>query len=133
MKLRRSSKIAVVITVSFIAIVSAGSVYISQANRQSAINTTILWARLSPFPPQVRNLRVAGKGSMFTREFVISFDAPPKVIQQWIASSPGPSSATLTATGSVTMYAITPGGGASFAEVKVDNSSGHVVIRSYWS
>ncbi len=130
---RRIIKILVVVAVPFIAVVIAGGIYLSHANRQSAIRAATTWARLAPLPPSAQNVQVDVKGSMFTREFVITFDAPSPVIQQWLAASPGPASATQRTVGSITTYAITPGGGAQFAEVKVDSSANRVVIRTYWS
>jgi hypothetical protein len=133
LKHRRLLKFCAAIAVFIIGSAAAGTLYLSHVNRRSAITTTILWARLAPFPQQARHVRVDVKGSMFTREFVISFDSPPVVIQQWIASSPGPASARRVVTGPITTYAITPGGGAAFAELKVDKGMSHVVIRSFWS
>jgi hypothetical protein len=33
----------------------------------------------------------------------------------------------------MTAYMIEPGGGAQFAKVRVDQSTGTVIIRTYWS
>ncbi len=121
------------LAVLLVAIVTAGVLYVSHVTRDSAIAAATTWARLAPLPPTAQNLQVEVKGSMFTREFVITFDASPAVIQQWFAVSPGPASASPTVAGAITTYAITPGGGAGFAEVTVDNNRGRVVIRTYWS
>jgi len=133
MKRHRTLKIAVVVATLLIVLVAAGTIYISHAHRQSAIATAITWARLAPLPPSARNVEVQIKGSMFAREFVITFDAAPAAVQQWLAASPGPSSATPARAGPLTIYAITPGGGAQFAEVKVEASAGKVIIHTYWS
>lgn len=130
---RRLSPILAVPAVASLAVATAAAIYVSHANRQSAINAATTWAKLAPLPPSAQNVQVDVKGSMFTREFVITFDAPSAVIRQWIAASPGPSSGKQSIAGSVTTYAITPAGGAQFAEVKVDSSSNRVVIRTYWS
>jgi hypothetical protein len=130
---RRIFKVLALTCVLFVGLVTAATIYVSRANRQSAIAAATEWARLAPLPPSAQNLQVKVKGSMFTREFEIAFDASPAVLQQWLASSPGPLSATLTVTGPTTTYAITPGGGAAFAQVKVDHAAGRVVIRTYWS
>ena len=126
---RRTIKIFAVVAMAFV----GGAFYLSHANRQSAINAATTWARLAPLPPSAQNVQVGVKGGMFTREFVITFDAPAAIIQQWVAASPGPSSATQSTVGSITTYAIKPGGGAQFAEVKVDSSANRVVIHTYWS
>lgn len=130
---RRIIKIFAVVAVIFIVAVTTGVIYLSRANRQAAINAATEWARLAPLPSSAANVQVDAKGTMFSREFIITFDASPAVIQQWLAASPGPSSATPSTTGAITTYAIRPGGGAQFAEVKVDASANRVVIRTYWS
>lgn len=122
-----------IVAATLVGVAAAGAMYLRYANRLSAINAATKWARLAPLPASAKNVQVETKGTMFTRQFVITFDAPPAVIQQWIAASPGPSSATQSIAGSVTTYAITPGGGAQFAEVKVDLNANRVVIRTYWS
>jgi len=70
---------------------------------------------------------------MFTREFVITFTAAPNDVQQWLKASPGPAMAKQSIVGPITVYAISPGGGAQFAEVRVNESTGEVTIRTYWS
>src|SRR5262245_55285964 len=130
---RRIIKIFAVAAVMFTAAVTAGVIYLSRANRQSAINAVTVWARLAPLPSSATNVQVDAKGSMFSHEFIITFDASPAVIQQWLAASPGPTSATQRTVGAITTYAITPGSGAQFAEVKVDASANRVVIRTYAS
>ena len=130
---RRIIRIFAVAAVTFVAAVAVGAVYLSHANRQSAIDAASTWAKVAPIPASAQNVRVDVKGSMFTREFVITFDAPLAAIRQWVAASPGPSSAAPSTVGSITTYAITPDGGAGFAEVKVDSGANRVVIRAYWS
>lgn len=127
------SKLLFVVAVVLIGLVAVGAAYMACTDPQSAIDTTIEWAQLAPLPHSARNVEVDVKGSMFTREFVITFDAPAADIKRWIAASPGPSSATITVAGAITTYAITPGGGAQFAEVKVDAELNRVVVRTYWS
>lgn len=129
----RIIRITAVVAVALIAIVTVGGIWLSHTNRQSAVSAATTWARLAPLPSTAQNVQVDVKGSSFAREFVITFDAPPADIQQWIAASPGPSSATQSTAGSITSYAIKPGGGAQFAEVKVDSSKHRVVIHTYWS
>lgn len=116
-----------------VAVVAAGAAYVYYAERRSALDTAMTWAGLAPLPDSARNVQVDAKGSMFSREVVIRFDAPAAAIQRWIAESPGPSSAVQSTAGSITTYAIKPRGGAQFAEVTVDGSINRVVIRVYWS
>ena len=129
----RIMKPLAVLTVTLVAVGIGGAICLSHANRRSALAAAAKWARLAPLPTSARDVGVDAKGSAFTREFVVTFDAPAAEIERWIAASPGPASATRTTAGSVTTYAITPGGGAQFAEVKVDRVANRVVIRTYWS
>lgn len=102
-------------------------------DQDSAISATLQWARLAPFPASARDRKIETDGGLFTSEFTISFTAPPGDVSRWIKASPGPASASHTSDGSVTIYSITPGGGASFAEVRVDEKTGRVIIHTYWS
>lgn len=97
------------------------------------LETTLEWARLAPLPSTAQGVRVTTEGSMFTRGFRISFTAPPDVLHQWVAESPGPSSATPEETGTKTKYEIEPGGGAQHAEMTIDFQTGEVHIYVYWS
>jgi len=102
-------------------------------NQAKAISASEDWARLAPFPANAHDRKIETDGGMFTRGFTISFTAPPDDVGRWIKASPGPASATLTSDGPVTIYSIKPGGGASFAEVRVDERTGRVIIHTYWS
>jgi len=113
-----------------VAIVVFSLFHISNADAIAAAST---WARIAPLPSSAHDRHVEVKGSMFTREFVITFTAPPNDVHQWLRASPGTSSAKQSTSGATTIYPITPGGGAQFAEVRVNESSGDVTIRTYWS
>ena len=100
---------------------------------RSDLETARTWARLDPLPATATNLSVNTQGGMFSREFVITFTAPMKDIDKWLASSPGTAGVAPTRTGSERIYKIKAGGGAQFAQVKVDESNGRVEIYTYWS
>ena len=71
---------------------------------------------------------------MFTREFVVTFEAPMMDIEAWLVASPGTTDITPeTNTTGELIYSVTPGGGAGFAEVKVNPQTQTVTIRTYWS
>jgi hypothetical protein len=70
---------------------------------------------------------------MFTREFIIDFDASPADIAAWLAASPGIADATQRVERDERIYAIKPGGGAQFAELAFDTKKNHIRIRTYWS
>jgi len=63
----------------------------------------------------------------------VEFDAPPADVEAWLAASPGIPGAAMTRTGKYRHYQITPGGGAQFAELTFDESTGHVRVHVYWS
>src|SRR4051812_36160977 len=62
--------------------------------KNSAIEAALDWTRMSPIPAAATNTEVVTKGSMFTREFVVTFQLPQKQLQQWLAGSPGTKGAT---------------------------------------
>jgi hypothetical protein len=71
---------------------------------------------------------------MFTRGFTITFVAPMKEIDVWLASSPGTASVTPDeSSAGIRTYEIDPGGGAQHAEVEVDEKAQKVTIDTYWS
>jgi hypothetical protein len=106
----------------------------SSRNQASALDATREWGRLDPLPPSAQQLTIATHGSMFTREFRISFVAPPEDIEAWLKSSPGTREAIVTTPSpGVRLFRITPGGGAEFAEVTVDDALRRVSIHVYWS
>lgn len=138
---RKTCVILLVLALAFcaftiLAIIAAWMVFdpVSPLNQTSAIATTQEWARTADFPPGTRNLRVGTEGSMFTREFIVEFEAPAEEIAQWIRDSPGPSAATPDQQDDGSLrYPIDPGGGAQFAEIFVWPELGRVRIRAYWS
>jgi hypothetical protein len=132
-KRRRLLRAAAILFVVVITLVTAGAIYVTRTNDSDAIATASAWARIAPLPSSAHDRQIEVKGSMFTREFVITFVDSPGAVQHWIADSPGPASARQIVNGSITIYNIAPGGGAEFAEVRVDSNTGKVVIRTYWS
>ena len=71
---------------------------------------------------------------MFTRGFHASFVAPAADIDQWLQQSPGTREASPTTPSlGLRHFEIAPGGGASHAEVTVDDIQHCVSIYVYWS
>lgn len=124
---------ALLLIVFLSTISAAGYFFIQSANYHTAIETTKEWARLNEFPENATNLTVDRDGSLFTVEFVVEFRAPLADIEKWLQESPGTTSVAPTVLDGVRRYPINPGGGAQFAELEVNEKTGHVRIRTYWS
>ncbi len=106
----------------------------SSRNRSSAIDCTLEWGRLASFPSSAHQLTITTHGNMFTREFRTFFVAPPEDIEEWLQNSPGTREAVMTMPSpGFRRFKITPGGGAEFAEVTVDDIQHQVSIKVYWS
>lgn len=115
---------------------AAGWLLISEDSplvRASAIDATCAWARLEPFPKSASEVKIRVTGSMFTREFHISFTAPPEDIQKWLELSAGPREAKKQLADGTITYEIEPGEGAQFAQVTLSRDRRKVFIRTYWS
>lgn len=105
----------------------------SPLNRSSAIQKATSWARLEPLPASAKHIDIDVKGSSFTREFVITFQAPAEDILCWLAASPGTDGFEPTP-GTTSAHRIKPTGeGATFARVVVFEDGETVKIRAYWS
>lgn len=134
MKRRTIFRIAFALLILFIA---GGWMFLSQnspINRRSAIKTTQEWARLAPFPSSATNITIEPKGSVFSREFQVSFTSSEEDVRKWLKESPGTSAAVLKSEpDGTTLFKITPGGGAQFAEVILSKDKKTVRIRTYWS
>lgn len=101
---------------------------------RSAIDCTLKWGRLAPFPASKQNFTLKVTGGMFTRELLVEFEVPASEIAAWLQASPGTREAVVTnPSPKVRHFEIKPGGGAQFAEVTVDDASQRVSIRVYWS
>jgi hypothetical protein len=106
----------------------------SSGNRSSAIDCTLTWGRLAPFPASAQQFTITTEGSAFTRAFRVTFIAPPGDIEQWLQQSPGTrDTVPTTPSPGVRHFKIPPGGGAQWAEVTVDDTNHRVSIYVYWS
>lgn len=104
------------------------------AKQASAIATAREWGRLAEIPATASILKTEATGSAFTRQIAVTFRDTPANVRTWIASSPGPASATRSVDASGwTAYEYKAGGGAQFAEVTVSPTGDEVRIRTFWS
>ena len=114
-------------------LIVSGSVCIRSAVYQEGLDATKEWARLNDFPATATDVSIENTGSLFSREFTVSFVAPLEDITSWLNLSPGTKDITPSVTGAVRTYEIEPGGGAQHADVEVDERTGTVRINAYWS
>lgn len=123
-----------VVVAAFVCVVVIGTLGFLALDQQSAIECTLEWGRLAPFPTSAEQFSITTEGNMFTRGFHASFTARPAEIEQWLQQSPGTRevSPTIPATG-IRHFQIAPGGGAQRAEVTVDGTTNRVSIYVSWS
>jgi len=112
-------------------ITAASFIVVQQSNRSIAIASVVKWCRLEAFPKSATDITIKTEGGMFTRSFRFSFLARPEDIKAWIAKSPGLNDAKIEKDQKVTKYIISPGGGAAYAQVLIEDNK--VSIYSYWS
>jgi hypothetical protein len=106
----------------------------SSRNRAAAMECTLAWGRLAPFPSSARQVQISTEGGMFSRAFRVSFTAPAEDIDRWLQQSAGTQEAQPSAPEPGRRhFEIQPGEGASHAEVTVDDDQHRVSIYVYWS
>lgn len=106
----------------------------SPRNRDAVTDTILTWGRLAPFPSTAQDLTFERTGNMFTRGYRATFTAPAADIEQWLRQSPGIERfRPPTSPSGIRYFEIEPGGGAMWAEVKVDDAQHRVDIYVCWS
>lgn len=127
------SGLVVTLCAVVVGIIVCSWMVLQDARTHGALEATTKWARLNAFPASATHINVEIMGSMFTREFTVTFKAPLADINSWLNECPGTSSVTPTKVGPVRTYEIEPGGGAQSARLEVDEQTGTVKINTYWS
>lgn len=105
----------------------------STDNQTTNLNTARAWARLDPLPASATNLQIETRSGLFTREFIVTFKAPPDDIKRWLQVSPGPREARHETRADAIHYTITPGGGAGFAALDVALDYTFVRVWAKWN
>lgn len=113
-----------------ISLLLIGYFTLQRINHNSAIAATIEWARLAPYPSNCEAFQISETGTMFTREFEVTFTAPRETITNWLRQCPG---LAAQSDFSKTVYEIKPASGANFAQIRIDWSANKVFIKTYWS
>ncbi|MEM6868678.1 MAG: hypothetical protein AAF528_09895 [Cyanobacteria bacterium P01_C01_bin.121] len=114
-------------------LLSGGVLWIRQINRQSAIDTSLAWTRMSPLPESAKRIDVEVGGSLFTREFEVEFQASEADIKDWLVASPGVSFSPRDSISEGTVGYTISESDALFAQVTVDWETLTVLIHTYWS
>ena len=94
------------------------------------------WARLSPFPEDIKSFTIITGRTSFTRSFRVTFFGEPAAISSWVAECPGitdPKCKKESLDDGSTRYEIPAGGGAAFAELIHHPGRGTVEIYTWWS
>jgi hypothetical protein len=106
----------------------------TSAKQDEMMAFVLEWGRLAPFPTSATNVSIKTEGNIFTRSFQASFTAPKQDIRSWVEASAGinESQPEKLSDGKL-KYTISPGGGASKAEVIIDYDLNQVVIYVSWS
>jgi hypothetical protein len=102
--------------------------------RGSAIKCTLEWGRLAPIPQTAGNVKITTEGSSFSRSFRLFFKAPDPDIEKWLHDSPGSSECQPSfPSPGIRHFEMKPGGGATQAELTVDDNQHTVAIYVAWS
>jgi len=100
--------------------------------RKQAIDATLEWGRLAPFPSSAHQFTIKVEGGFFTRTFRSHSKAPKGDIDIWIRQSPGLMDAEPSYADGKRKYIVKPGGGANRAEVTIGDDDA-VEIYASWS
>lgn len=106
----------------------------SHLNQRSAIGAALAWACLGPLPSDARHINVVKAGSMFTREFSVTFESSASNVSIWIGRSPGVAEVIpeKDADGWL-LYKIQPCERAAHAELRISPDNTRVRIHAVWS
>jgi len=120
-------------TIIFVILILIGVWILQRLNYRSAIETAEVWARVASIRACDSRPEVDASGSMFTRQFVVEFSCESSKLKQWVNDSIGLKGAAVTTSNNIETYIISPGGGATFAEVKINWVENTVYLRAFWS
>lgn len=100
--------------------------------KEEIIETTLSWSGLNKFPEKAKIIDIQKKGSFFSRQLIIEFNAQKEEIQKWKNSSKRLKNNNPKIDGATELYTIYPGENGSLGgkvEIKEDN----VKITMSWS
>lgn len=101
---------------------------------EEMIKITLEFARLAPFPDDIKEFAINTEGSSLTRTFKGHFNASDVVINSWLEKSLGiKDSKVEIISDTMKRFIISPRKGANYAEVLVDWKIGRVEFVVSWS
>ncbi len=99
--------------------------------KEEAISTTLNWGGLSKLPDSIKKLEIEQRGSTFTRQFIIKFNADQKEIKKWILNSKRLKNNVPKINYKTKIYEIYPGeNGAMGGKVEIEGMK--VLINISW-
>ncbi len=122
------------IIVASIVLIVAGVLIFSYSMNKSAWSTALLWSGINSLPTWASDKTIEAKGSMFTREFVITFTGTSAQIEEWtLNESAFRNISKEQIDKSNYRFVLKPQGGAQWAEVNINLIHKKITIRTYWS
>jgi hypothetical protein len=104
----------------------------SPINQPRILQTVNLWARLDPLPNSANNIVVDSDGELFSKVYIVRFDAPAPDVEQWLRHSRGIIDETPESLDDGKVYYRIRPRDAQFADVTVAPDSQSVLIRAAW-
>ena len=129
---RQMARHLAVVTLTVLFVLALASCGGANEGSDDARHTVMTWCRLAECPANRTDEKIEVNGSAMTREFVVTFQAKPADLAQWIAASSGLKEATLGTDGDVTLYTIAPQD-AAYCFARINHVTGAVYLKTYWS
>ncbi|MEB3213438.1 MAG: hypothetical protein VKL39_18970 [Leptolyngbyaceae bacterium] len=104
----------------------------SPINQPRILQTVNLWARLAPLPTSANNIVVDSDGELFSKVYIVRFDAPAPDVEQWLQHSQGIIDETPDPLDDGKLYYRIRPRDASFADVTIASDHQHVRVRGSW-
>lgn len=121
------------ISIFFIGIsVPLFSNYVFPWQKQTAIETTLIWAGISKFPASNDQIIVTKKGTLFTRQFLLEFETSTENIDRWIKTEIAFKKVSSVEKDNERIYNFHPGKKGSIGgTIRIQNNK--VLIKMSWS
>ena len=108
------------------------SSYVLPWKQKEAIQSALIWGGLNDMPKNSEIIAIEKRGSMFTRQYIISFKSNKSDIQNWVQKSKRLKNNLPKKIGNNLIYSIVPGEKKSYGG-KVEIKNDTVTINMSWS